>query len=344
MAVNKIEKVKEKVEKRLGKKLNRRTIENIFISLSEPLDFWELVGRSGELLVEVAPILRELEKLGYVELGETIRLTEKGKKAVEGLGKGKWICERCRGRRVVPFEDIRKEFERICRNRPKAVREFDQGYVTPEVTLARVAYMDVNADLRGREIIILGDDDLLSVAVGLTGLAKRIAVVEIDKRITDFIEKVANDYGFDVELLNMDLRKPLPEDFLKSFDVFETDPVENLPGLRMFLGRGIASVRDGGAGYFGLTRIESSREKWRKVQKMLLEMGAVITDIIPDFSFYENWDYYGEMRGFRIAPVKVPPRTLWYRSALYRIEVVKSERWNEEVRGNIYVDEETSTT
>jgi predicted methyltransferase len=68
----------------------------------------------------------------------------------------------------------------------------------------------------------------------------------------------------------------------------------------------------------------------------------VITDILSDFSSYENWDYLLESIVRDLPPLHYKPKTLWYKSSLYRIELVKGYKiFNEEGKGELYVDEES---
>ena len=331
-----------------GFRVRVRDVENVLLAAKEPVTVWQLIARSDVAQNVAEEIVKELKEEGLVEFENgKIRLSEKGEELVAGKGFKDWSCEHCKGRGVKIFEDIADEFLKIAEKRPKAVHEFDQGYVLPEVTLARVAHMDMRGDIRGRDIIILGDDDLVSIAIGLTGLANSISVLEIDPRLKEFIGKVSREYGLDIEFLQFDLRNPLPDEFIGKFDTFECDPVETLPGFKMFVGRGLAALKGpGGAGYFGLTRIETDLFKWHEIQKTILELGAVITDLIPKFNWYENWDYYSDTKGWERMPpeLRVAPQKPWYNSAWYRIELVRKAEWNEPVSGEeVYFDELTST-
>ncbi len=309
-----------------------RTKARILAYLSRYSRIPELLAYVKEPLVEVEKALREMEKEGLIEIrgDRIIKLVE----TKEGILD--YRCRLCKGRGVeIPVEWL-EEFKKIAKNRPRARREFDQGYVTPESAVARVVFMGNNGDLKNKEILILGDDDLVSIAIAITGLAKRIVVLEVDKRLNDFIRQVSAEHGFDIEVFDFNLLEPLPDEFEQAFDVFETDPPETLAGIRSFVGRGIWALKRFGAGYFGLTRIESSLEKWLKFEKMLVdEFGVVITDILQHFSFYEPWEY----------EVKLPvPKEVWYNSSFVRIEKLRGSRgYNERVAEDILRDEETLT-
>ncbi len=333
-----------------------RSVLNVLAAISIADDIFWAARYSREALNLVIEIVKELEKRGFIEYDHGIRLTDKGKRFLEEVGYelNFKMCDRCRGRTVVfseiLSEDVIKEFMKIQRNRPEAIQQYDQGYVTPETTLARVAYMHYRGDLKGRDIIILGDDDLVSIAVGLTGLARRIAVIDIDERLTRFITKTADEYGLKIEVYTEDLRNPLPENLYKKFDTFQTDPLESIKGLRVFIGRGIATLKgERCSGYFYLTLMDASIDKWRELQKLLLtEFNVVITEIIPDFSEYINWGYMEKMHAWQILPEQLRkiPRDGWYVSTLFRIETLRGSRGLVEripPEEDIYYDEELAS-
>jgi len=172
---------------------------------------------------------------------------------------------------------------------------------------------------------LVGDDDLLSVALALTRLPSRITVLDIDKRLGEFIGSVNKEYGFGIEYIEYNVADPLPTELLGKFDVFSSEPLETLSGLRAFLMRGVACLRENGVGYFGLTLYEASLKKWLAVQKLLSRMNCVVTDIIQGFSVYPmdygtaNYEEFAYNLGFK---VNKNPGVNWYKSALFRFELL----------------------
>ena len=348
------EEILEEVKRRTELRADERSVERVIAALLKTSDFWEVVSESEEPLPLVSAILDVLEEKGIVEKSEGgMNLTDFGMKFAEeyAVSYHKCVCACCSGRTVnlEDFKDLLKRFEDLAKRRPAPVSRYDQGFVTTETTVARLAFMHSRGDVAGKNILLLGDDDLLSVAMMLSGLPKSISVLEIDERLTKFIKSVADELNFDsLYVLERDLRDELPEELRGRFDTFFTDPTETLTALRVFLGRGIAALKKPrSAGYFGLTRIESSLRKWYLLQKMLTQdFKVVLTDILKDFNEYENWGYEEETRAFKLAPVKEPPKSRWYRSYLIRFETLEDSEGFEErsdAGADFYSDEESST-
>ena len=343
-----------KVREKTDIPVYERSVENVIGAVQGSSNIWRIVDLSEEPLPLVVAILEVLRDLGYIQFRDGVFLTEEGKRFAQRYGIGRredYTCPYCKGKTVdmEAFKDLLERFKEIVKNRPEPKHEFDQAYVTPETTVARVVFMHTRGDLENREVFVLGDDDLTSIALMLSGLPKRIAVLDIDHRLTEFIEKTAEEIGYNnIEIFTFDLRKPLPEYALRKFDTFITDPPETVDAIRAFVGRGIATLKGPGcAGYFGITRRESSLNKWRDIQKLLLnEFQVVITDIVRNFNEYVNWGYEEETRAWRLIPIKVKPTYNWYKSYMFRIQTLEGSRgYEEEIREeDIYNDEEASTT
>jgi len=349
-----VKEIVAKVREKTDIPVYERTVENVISAVQGSSDIWRIVDLSEEPLPLVVTVLEVLNSLGYVEFRNGVFLTEEGKRFADRCGIGRredYICPHCKGKTVdiEVFKDLLEKFKEIVKNRPEPKHEFDQAYVTPETTVARIIFMHTRGDLENREVFVLGDDDLTSIALMLSGLPKRIAVLDIDDRLTKFIEKTAEEINYNnIEIFTFDLRKPLPDYALRKFDTFITDPPETVDAIRAFVGRGIATLKGPGcAGYFGITRRESSLNKWRDIQKLLLnEFEVVITDIIRNFNEYVNWGYEEETRAWKLVPIKVRPTYNWYKSYMFRIQTLEgSKGYEEEIREeDIYNDEEASTT
>lgn len=284
-------------------------------------DPWEVAGRSRLPFARLAELFRDLEAQGLIRTSPgRVRLTTAGR------------------RRAVPLPDLsgprlaalRAAFSRLARGRPPATDRYDQGHLTQDSVLARVREMARFGDLYpGVRVAVLGDDDLASLALALTGLPALVTVFEIDERLTAFLAEAAARRDLPVEVHAADLRRPLPGRHLGAYDVFVCDPSETEAGIRMFVGRGLSCLREGAgaAGYFGLTLIEADLAKWRSLQRWVTAFPVAVTAVVPEHGFYENWPTQGEEAlAWGARAFERPARRPWYRSALYRLETLEGFR------------------
>ena len=293
--------------------------------------FWELLDNANYPLKDFVVSLKRLSAKGLIAANEGgFHLTEEGKRQFnpKSLAFSGKICPMCRGKRIIPeanFKQVLDDFKRIVEKRPRPTLDFFQGYMLEEDVVARAALMHYYGDLEGKNIVLIGDDDLLSVALALTGLPSRITVLDIDKRLGAFLKNVNKDYGSNIEYVEYNVADPLPQGMLGKFDVFSSEPLETLSGLKAFIMRGVSCLKENGVGYFGLTLYEASLKKWHAVQKLVTRMNCVITDIIQGFSVYPmdygnvNYEEFAHDLGFDVGR---NPGINWYKSALFRFEVL----------------------
>ena len=298
---------------------------------SSEKSLWELLNTSHYLLADLIKALNNLYNEGLIGTdGHKIFLTENGKARVSSkkLELTSEVCRRCNGRVIEvtgKFNELLEDYRRIVKDRPKPVLNYFQGYMGEYDVVARVSLMNYYGDLADQDFILIGDDDLLSVALSLTEAVNRVVVLDIDTRIGEFIKKVNRDYGFSIEFIRYDVADPLPKQLIGKFDVFSSEPLETLSGLKAFIVRGVSCLKDNGVGYFGLTTAEASLKKWISIERMLTRMGCVITDIIRNFSHYDmkyetiNYESFVQKLMF---PVDENPGIAWYKSALFRFEVL----------------------
>jgi len=297
-----------------------------------PASVWELLDSQDSSLGEFYALLEQLKARGLVEVrGGRVSLTPRGEEHVRKLGVRyfDFRCASCGGRGYsIPedLEELAEEFFRIAERRPLPVEEYDQGYIAPVDVLRRVGFIYERGDLTSREVLVIGDDDLLSIAAALTAAPRRVVAIDIDERLVSFINRVSEEHGLRLEAMTYDVQEPLEESLRRGFDVFVSDPVETLEGIKLFLSRGAAALRGAGsAAYFGLTTLEASRRKWYRIQRMLHDMGFVVTDIRRRFSVYpcEDTNFFRYQEKLRIVrKLGVPCDHHWFRSALYRVEAV----------------------
>ncbi len=330
-----------------GFDVTRRDLQRILRAYSITEDFWQGVGISEVPISYVVEALKGFEEIGVLEIKDTVKLTQSGYELcrVGGILHPENPCSNCGGRSIElngELRDLYKRFVEVSSGRPEAVKEYDQAYVTPDTTVYRVGMALYRGDIAGRRVTVLGDDDLVGVAISMLGVAEEVVVVEVDERLVEFIQSVKRDLGLSLDVIQFDLSNGVPEEMRGNFDTFFTDPPETEDALVAFVGCGIDTLKgEGSAGYFGITRQESSLFKWRRVQKRLLEAyDVVITDIIKNFSEYVAWGYGYERQD--IPPLRKKPDTNWFYSYLYRIELLARTGERKQNRGIVYQDKENS--
>ncbi|MCS7212969.1 MAG: bis-aminopropyl spermidine synthase family protein [Candidatus Calescibacterium sp.] len=344
-------KIAKSVEKKTKIKTYPKVIEDIISSIKATGNFWQVVRISQRPIPVVAETVRILEKEKLIQIydGE-IKTTEEFGELFKRIPKFQFdfTCSECDGRGInIKTIGIYDEFAEIRKKAPKPVQEYDQGNITPESTIGRISLMRIRGDVAGKKIIVLGDDDLVGIALGLTRMPDEVLVLDIDKRLIDFTNDIAKERNLPVHAEVFDLREPLPKKLKAKFDVFVTDPPEAKKPFVIFIQKGIWTLKgEGCSGYIGMTLIDSSVPKWAELQSIILKSGGAITDIIRDFNKYDIWDYHQNTVAWKLAPAKSPADSIWYTSAIVRIEIVrKANVKNEKLKlKQMYVDIESTTT
>ncbi len=289
--------------------LNRQSFQIVKALYTAPQSYWALMrnvnGTIAESLTNLAALL-DAELINYVDHQFVL------KSALYDALVG------------IDLEQSQAPFAEISRNRPAILQDFYQGNISDEDTLKRLRYIYDRGDLAGKSFLLLGDYDLFSVALALTGLPARIVVAELDGRVVTHITESAQRYNLAIEVIQYNCADPLPAPLQRAFDVFICDPIETELGIVTWLSRGVAALRHPGAIYFGLTEIECSAKIWHTIQKALNQMNLVCTDILPKFSYYpeENYDYR-DTPLFKSAPFALrDPDRIWYNSSYLRAETI----------------------
>lgn len=320
----------ETLRARLPVHITQSEVKKILFAILSENAPWDWFARTRIPFPFAVKILRELHSGGYlVYEPDGTRLTERGTQLAQEVGAYaalNLMCPTCAGSGTDwrALQDRYTRFLEIFAARPDAQNpDLDQGAMTPESLFRRIALMIHQGDVQGNHIVHLGDDDLASIALALTGLPEQITVLEIDERVCAYIDAVARQNNLPIVVRQQDLTKRLPDELLGTFDTFVCDPPETKPGLLLFVQKGLALLKagDAHAGYFGATVIEASLPKWAYWQKQLLtEHDIAFTHILPPFTEYLAWR---DERPVVDVPAlaTLAPRP-WYRFAFYRLETL----------------------
>jgi len=270
----------------------RRILRSVFRNGPVPI---RDVARDVSLPVPVVAAVRgELEKRSVLERrGGGLSLTCDGERHLRDLG----ITSRERLFDAAPYElpvmltAARETFAAIASERPDVDVTLDQSHATADTALRRAAYLFDHDALEGRRLLIVGDDDLTSVAVAIAAAELEIrvdgvTVVEVDARLCAFLREASRAYDTQVDVHAHDLREPLDGSILGLHDVFFTDPPYTLEGLSLFVSRGVQGLRaePGKQGFisFGSRRPEEAVTAART----LADTGLAPVEIVPDFNRY----------------------------------------------------------
>ena len=306
----------------------RRILRTVF--MSEQIPIRNVAQEVGLPIPVVAAVRGELEKRGILTRKGGVSLTGKGLSVVQSeLGLS---CRKRFARPGVPpipvvLKDICKCLADISARRPKVDVKLDQSHATPETVLRRAVYLYEHDALEGRNLLVLGDDDLTSVAVGL--LAQHLEIVlgqvvlECDGRLIDFLSVVSECEGLPITVIARDLREDIPSDLCGKMDVFFTDPPYTLPGLSLFVSRGASALvpEVGKQGFVSFGR--RSPDETARAIGSLIEMGFAPVEIIPDFNEYVGAQVLGgvsQMMRLISTGKPQPLVTGTYRGALYTAE------------------------
>lgn len=311
--------------------VERQDFQVIRLLKKGPCSFWRIAAGVDGTLLSLFKTLESMQKSGsIIYTGMKFALGEESCRAAD-----EFIRE--------GFEKEFSVFRKIAENRPPALIGFFQAPLTDTDLFKRLSFIYDRGDLAGKELFILGDDDLFSIALALTGLPKRIVVAEVDGRISKIISEISKEQGLNIEVISYDCAHPLPENLQKQFDVFICDPVETRKGFPVFISRGISSLRNPGSMYFGLTELECPAENWYAFQRMILDSSMVITDIKRHFSYYsedeeaEETAEHDNLKLVKTSSFRLGlPDQDWYNSSFIRCQTIAEPK--PKLTGDVDID------
>ncbi len=281
-------------------------------------------AREARLPLPVATaIRRELEKAGLLERKHGLSLTDAGHRFVEtALGLGvthDMSCPACGGRGIAIPAEARTSVDRlaaIIAAAPPIDVTLDQCPCTPETAMLRALLMLKDGALEGRRVLILGDDDSLSLAIGLVGRAFRkgdltrgVTVIESDPRRGAFLRAAAASEQIAIEVIEHDLREPLPAGLRRAFDVAATDPPYTLAGAKLFLSRAAEALAGEGTCYFSFTQWPPPQ--LADLQRVFLDLGFAMRAAHQGFNRYLGASVLGGVGDLvELAQVRAPDADL----------------------------------
>ena len=246
----------------------------------------------------VASVCGELRKRAVVAAERPTQLTPHGRElfAVGGLDVHRpATCPKCSGRGVVvrgEMAPLLAEVKRISRLAPPPRPDLDQCHCTAETKLRRVLALHEADALVGRRVLILGDDDLTSLAIarvvrrfGSEASIAKLAVVDLDPAVVGHVARELASASFPTRSVQHDVREPMPRSLRGSFDTVVTDPPYTVAGATLFLSRAAEALAgSGGDVFFSFGSRRPGAAFF--VQRTISEMGFAIVRLLRDFNEY----------------------------------------------------------
>jgi predicted methyltransferase len=271
------------------------------IAVHEPVATREVARRTELPVPIVAAVCNELRKRDVVGRARPVQLTAAGRASLAPArgAAGPAItgqCPCCEGRGVVvpgALAALMPVLERAAAGAPAAKLELDQTHCTAETSLRRVLRMHEAGALAGQRVIVLGDDDLLSVAVaaftadGPPGARpRRLTVVDCDPDLLGYLAGQLDGLGVAAELVQHDLRAPLPDALRGCFGVACTDPPYTVAGAELFVSRAVSALAPGAGGHVFFSFGARRPDETVATQRLLAEMGLAVRSLVPGFNSY----------------------------------------------------------
>ncbi|MFF1549131.1 GNAT family N-acetyltransferase [Streptomyces sp. NPDC058291] len=276
-----------------------------------PASTKELSRATGLPVPIVAALGNELRRRGLVTEARPSRLTDAGADLVASLGMDLVLdatCRACDGRELV-IPDVLDEavtrLRALMESGPAADMAIDQSHCTAETKVRRVLALLTAGALPGGSLLLIGDDDLVSLAVAVVGdvlggpIVERVTVVDISPEILDHVQKASAGLGTRVETVQHDLRHPLPAELHGQHDVAMTDPPYTPEGARLFLSRAVEGLRPGPAHSVFFSFGGKSPDEMLEVQREIMALGLVTNGYIRNFNEYEGSGILGGVGFFQ---------------------------------------------
>ncbi|MFW9896568.1 MAG: adenosylmethionine decarboxylase [Candidatus Thorarchaeota archaeon] len=303
-----------------------------------------LSQKTGIAIPTLAAVRNELVKSGFIEKKNF--LGERGRKWVKTNLNLKFDYDPLPGNFDSLLHELPDEFSylnnirTVLDNRPTPEFALDQSHADFSTVIKKTLYLLKKGDIEGRQIIFLGDDDFISLAIALTKLAKKITVLDIDNRVLDFLSKSAEELSItNFNVISHDLRESCPDDIVNKYDVVVMDPPYTNEGLRLFLKRASqvlkSKIHINGKDYsiigkkcflsFG----NKPPEQMQKIQFSILDHGFIINEMVPDFNHYKGASIIGKFSHlFYLQTVRNPVST-------YNLSLTTNPIYTSEVKSKL---------
>jgi N4-bis(aminopropyl)spermidine synthase len=155
----------------------------------------------------------------------------------------KIIDENLKQERLEPIEYLNKKSTSF-----KFVQSYNQLPCTVETRKKRPDLFERNG-FRDKEILLMGDDDLVSVELASRNF-KHITVLDCDITLLEKLKILTQDAKFPITFFHVDLYEGLPKFLNNIFDVVCFDPPQNYEDLSIFMGCALKSLKYSNSSFY----------------------------------------------------------------------------------------------
>lgn len=337
----------EKVYKRVTIQEGSQVIEQLFLEsyIRPGISTKELARRTLLPIPVATAIKKELMKVGMLHQDRGVRCTDEGLRWIEqecGFdGLDKQLYEKLMegdAEDLSELNEILSELRAIMSMRPQVNVQIDQSKCTPETSLRRAILCLKHYALIGKRVLCVGDDDLVSVSLALlvkrlfpqdTGTKARIDVIDVDERFVAYIRELAERYSLPITCILHDLRQPLPDEMVRKYDCFFTDPPYTLQGMTLFVSRGMSALKSVKGLPIFLSFAHKSPDVTVAMQREFVRMGLVVNAMLPRFNQYEGAEMianHSQMIVLKTTEFAAPEHTGFFVDAMYTGEIKRTVR------------------
>ena len=224
----------------------------------------------------------------------------------------------------IDYKKLSDKLNEIWKQKPIPTLFFDQRPITKNTTINRVKYFLSKNDVYNKKIVFLGDDDLTSIALALTGVKCEIWVLDIDRRLIEFINKMSKKYKLNIKTLEYSALEGITSELKNKFDVFVTDPTPERIPFAIFMNNGVDLLKKDGIIYTSI--YSSAMEENLDLQNVINKMNLYITDLIPYFTEYQTiYELFNEndrelLKKYKI---KIDDDSICFTESLFRMKLTK---------------------
>ncbi len=235
------------------------------------------------------------------------------------------------------YEDLENRLKEIRKDynlEPK--REFDQFFATEATSVSKAKVLYEKGLVKGKKILLLGDDDLVSITLALLGSEHtQIVVMDIDEEILNTISTIAKDLNLrDITTVKYDTRDTIDRSYANKFDVVMTDPPYTRAGVSLFLNRAVEFLKDKtdfSGSYVFLCYGGSFKmpERTLKIQEAIQKYNFIIEDKIDKFNKYVGAESVGSASSLYIlkATTSTKPVDEYLENRIYTYDKMKDEKF-----------------